>query len=60
MTEGILRFFGEADHKWNKVEEGIERAIYTGDNMQVLIYRFAPGRKFPDHAHEDNEHLEVS
>lgn len=57
MTEGILRFFGEADHKWNKLEEGIERVIYTGDNMQVLIYRFAPGRKFPDHAHEDNEQL---
>ena len=57
MTKEVLHFFGAADHQWEQMEEGIDRAIYTADRMQVVVYRFAPGKTFPEHLHEENEQL---
>lgn len=53
----IKRFFNYSSMKHEVLEDGVERYIYTGSNIQVVEYHFPPHRVFPEHIHETIEQM---
>jgi quercetin dioxygenase-like cupin family protein len=53
----IKKFFDAASMKHERMEDGIERFIYTGENIQVVEYHFPPNKVFPEHTHETLEQM---
>lgn len=43
--------------KHEMLEDGVERYIYTGSNIQVVEYHFPPNRTFPEHKHDETEQM---
>ncbi len=57
IPDTIKHFFNKNDLKPETLEGGIERVIYTAENIQVIIYNFPPGVTFPVHAHDKHEQM---
>ncbi len=55
--EDIRKFFNETDMKEETVEGDVKRYIYTGENIQFVIYHFPANRVFPVHAHDIHEQM---
>lgn len=53
----IKKFFDFSSMKHEMLEDGVERYIYTGTNIQVVEYHFSPNRTFPEHNHETIEQM---
>ncbi|MBN1293073.1 MAG: cupin domain-containing protein [Candidatus Latescibacteria bacterium] len=57
IPDSIKHFFNETDLKTEIVEGDIKRVIYTGENIQVILYHFPPHKVFPVHAHDKQEQM---
>ena len=57
IPDSIKHFFNEQNLEKEIVEEGIERVIYTAENIQAILYHFAPHKVFPVHTHDCHEQL---
>lgn len=53
----IKKFFDVSSMKHEVMDDGVERFIYTGVNIQVVEYHFPPNRVFPEHKHENLEQM---
>ena len=51
------KFFNAAEMKAETVEGDVERYIYTGQEMQVVEYRFPANKTFPAHKHDAHEQM---
>lgn len=51
------KFFEFSSMKHERLDDGVERYIYTGENIQVVEYHFPPHRTFPEHNHETIEQM---
>ena len=57
IPDAIKYFFNESDIESEIVEGNVERVIYTGEKIQVIIYHFPPGKVFPVHKHDRHEQM---
>jgi quercetin dioxygenase-like cupin family protein len=57
IPEHIRHFFNESSLEEEIVEGNIRRVIYTGDNIQIILYHFPPQTKFPLHTHDKHEQM---
>lgn len=58
MDKNMLKYFiSHADMKEEIVEGDVVRRIYTGDQIQVVEYRFPPNKTFPPHSHDAHEQM---
>jgi len=57
IPEKIKHFFNENDLETEIVEGDIERVVYTGENIQTILYHFPPHKVFPVHSHDEHEQL---
>jgi hypothetical protein len=51
------KFFNYLSVKHEVLQDGVERYIYTGTNIQVVEYHFPPNRTFPEHKHDETEQM---
>jgi quercetin dioxygenase-like cupin family protein len=51
------KFFNYSSVKHEVLQDGVERYIYTGTNIQVVEYHFSPNQTFPEHKHDDTEQM---
>ena len=57
IPEHIRHFFNESDLEEEIVEGNIRRIIYTGQNIQIILYHFPPEKVFPLHTHDKHEQM---
>lgn len=57
IPEGLEHFFKDAVLTEEIVEGDVSRYIYTGDNIQIVIYHFPPNKVFPVHSHTIHEQV---
>ena len=57
IPEHLMHFFNESSLEEEIVEGNIRRVIYTGDNIQIILYHFPPRKKFPLHTHDKHEQV---
>lgn len=57
IPESIKHFFNSSVLKEEIVEGNVKRYIYTGENIQVIIYYFPPHKVFPLHSHDKHEQM---
>ena len=57
IPDAIKYFFNESDLETEIVEGDIERVIYSGENIQTILYHFPPNKVFPVHVHDQHEQL---
>ena len=50
-------FFNEKDLRKQITEGDVERFIYTGENIQIVLYHFPPNKTFPNHFHKKEEQM---
>ena len=51
------KFITHAEMKEEIIEGNVVRRIYTGQNMQVVEYRFPANKVFPPHSHDKQEQM---
>lgn len=49
------RSFELADLQWERLDAGLERQVVDCVTMTVTRYRFAPGGRFPNHVHDQEQ-----
>ena len=57
LPENIKYFFKDIDLVSEIVEEDVKRYIYTGKNIQIIVYYFPPNKTFPVHSHKNEEQM---
>ena len=55
--EEIKLFFNEDNLEKEVVEGDVERWIYTGEKMQIIVYHFPANKVFPIHSHDIHEQM---
>lgn len=57
IPDAIKHFFNETQLTSEIVEGDVTRFIYTGENLQIVIYHFPPNKTFPIHSHTIHEQM---
>ncbi len=57
LPENIKLFFNEENLSEEIVEGDVKRYIYTGKNIQIIVYHFPPDKTFPLHTHDIHEQM---
>ena len=57
IPDNIKHFFDKTKLEEEIVEGNVKRYIYTGENIQVIIYYFPPNKGFPLHLHDIHEQM---
>ena len=57
IPDNIKHIFNESVLEEEIVEGTVKRHIYTGKNIQVIIYHFPPNKVFPLHSHDKHEQM---
>jgi quercetin dioxygenase-like cupin family protein len=57
MAQDPMAFFNTSDLPSEIVEGNVVRHIYSGLNLQTVIYHFPPNKVFPPHKHDTNEQM---
>jgi quercetin dioxygenase-like cupin family protein len=48
LTGGIVW----GDLKWEEVNSQVSRKVFVGERLMMVLYRFAPGCRWPEEKHE--------
>ena len=57
IPDNIKHFFNDTQLEEEIVEGDVKRYIYTGENIQCIIYHFPPNKVFPLHTHDIHEQM---